>query len=352
MNEAREHTEKVIDKLYKTQKSKLKAKPRTYRKQARKDYLVVAKSKKVSKNKRRKAIKKQLGYLKRNLSYIDELIESGASLDLIEKSDYKLLLVVQELYRQQLWMLENKAKRIDNRIVSLTQPYVRPIVRGKARQGTEFGAKIAASSYNGFIFLDRISWDNFNESKDLIAQVEAFKSHTGYYPESVHVDQIYRTRENRNWCKERGIRMSGPRLGRPPKNISLTEKKQAQIDEKIRNGIEGGESTAAFPPECNSGGVGGKFGQGKRRFGLNLITTKLPNTSETTIALTFLVMNLNKLLKRRCSLLFCLFWKTRVLTQLKSMISNQIIDRNQFKSGIFYGVRFDWVSIDDLLTDG
>lgn len=334
MNEAREYTEKVIDKLYKTQKSKLKAKPRTYRKQARKDYLLVAKSKKVSKKKRIKALKKQLRYLKRNLSYIDELIELGASLTLLKKSDYKLLLVVQEVYRQQLWMLENKANRIDNRIVSLTQPYVRPIVRGKARQGTEFGAKIAASSYNGFVFLDRISWDNFNESKDLIAQVEAFKSHTGYYPESVHVDRIYRTRENRNWCKERGIRISGSRLGRPPKNISFAEKKQAQIDEKIRNGIEG------------------KFGQGKRRFGLNLIMTKLLNTSETAIALTFLVMNLNKLLKRRYFLLFCLFWKKRVLTQLKSMISNQIIDINQFKRGIFYGVRFDWVSVDDLLTDG
>ncbi len=98
--------------------------------------------------------------------------------------------------------------------------------------------------------------------------------------------------------------MSGPRLGRPPKNISLTEKKQAQIDEKIRNGIEG------------------KFGQGKRRFGLNLITTKLPNTSETAIALTFLVMNLNKLSKRRYFLLFCLFWKNRVFIQLNSMISN------------------------------
>ena len=215
-----------------------------------------------------------------------------------------------------------------------TNDFEKNSARGKARQGTEFGAKLSASSYNGFVFLDQISWDNFNESKDLIAQVEAFKSHTGSYPESVHVDKIYRTRENRNWCKERGIRMSGPRLGRPPKNISLAEKKQAQIDERIRNGIEG------------------KFGQGKRRFGLNLIMTKLPNTSETAIALSFLVMNLNKLLKRRYSLLYCLFWKNRVFAQSKSMISGQIIDINQFNRAIFYGVRFDWVSIDGLLTDG
>jgi hypothetical protein len=38
-----------------------------------------------------------------------------------------------------------------------------------------------------------MSWDNFNESGDLKAQVEAYYSCTGYYPESVHADRIYRT---------------------------------------------------------------------------------------------------------------------------------------------------------------
>jgi hypothetical protein len=67
----------------------------------------------------------------------------------------------------------------------------------------------------GYVFLDRISWDNFNEAGDLKAQVEAFKNFTGYYPESVHVDKIYRNRDHRAWCKERGIRISGLPLGRP-----------------------------------------------------------------------------------------------------------------------------------------
>ena len=274
-----------------------------------------------------------MGYLKRNLGYIHELIELGASLTLLKKSDYKLLLVVQELYRQQLWMFENKVKRIDDRIVSLTQPYLRPIIRGKARQGTEFGAKISASSYDGFVFLDRISWDNFNESQDLKTQVEALKFHTGYYPESVHVDQIYRTRENRTWCQEKGIRISGPPLGRPKREILLAQKKQAQINERIRNAIEG------------------KFSQGKRKFGLNLVMTKLPSTSETAIALTFLVMNLNTLFKRRYCLLFCLFWKNRAFSRFKSMIICLIIEISQVKSGVFSRVRFNWVLIDDLPTD-
>jgi hypothetical protein len=73
----------------------------------------------------------------------------------------------------------------------------------------EFGAKISASCWDGFVFLDHLSWDNFNESKDLITQIENYFEYRGAYPESVHVDQIYRTRENRKWCKERGIRMSG-----------------------------------------------------------------------------------------------------------------------------------------------
>jgi IS5 family transposase len=94
-------------------------------------------------------------------------------------------------------MYEHKKNKVDDRIVSLTQPHVRPIVRGKAGKHTRFGAKLSASSFEGYVFLDRISWDNFNESGDLIAQVEAFKEFTGHYPESVHVDKIYRTLDNR-----------------------------------------------------------------------------------------------------------------------------------------------------------
>ncbi len=93
----------------------------------------------------------------------------------LSKKDYKNLLVVSEVYRQQLWMYENKTNRIDDRIVSINQPHVRPIIRGKAGSSVEFGAKISASCVDNYVFLDRLSWDNFNESKDFRQQVEAFK---------------------------------------------------------------------------------------------------------------------------------------------------------------------------------
>ena len=193
-------------------------------------------------------------------------------------------MVIAEVYRQQLWMYENNTNRIEDRIVSINQPHIRPIVRGKAGSSVEFGAKISASCVDGYVFLDHLSWENFNESNHFIEQVESFKEKTGYYPDSVHVDQIDRTRKNRAFCKDKGIRISGVPLGRPAKNLDDKIKKQAAYDERIRNAIEG------------------KFGQGKRRFSLNKIMTKLPSSSATTIAIIFLVMNLSALFRAFLSL--------------------------------------------------
>ena len=279
VNEAREKTEKIIDKLYEEIKEKRKEKPRTYREVARKDYLAIVKKRRVSKKERRKGIKKQLQYIKRNLSHIEKMVEEGARIEKLTKKEQDLLITIKKVYEQQLEMYEKNTDRVANRIVSVTQPHVRPIVRGKAGKAVEFGAKISASSVNGYVFLDKLSWDNYNESGDLKEQIEEYKKERGCYPKSVHVDKIYRTKENRAYCKERGIRMSGPRLGRRPKEVSK-EKKEARSDERVRNAIEG------------------KFGQGKRRFSLGRVMAKLPETSETVIAMNFLVMNLSTLLQK------------------------------------------------------
>lgn len=286
MNQSRILTEKIIDKLYKPLRIKLKNKPKTYRKKARKNYLKIAKQRKPRKKARRIAIKQQLQYIKRNLFHIEKLLIEGASLLCLNRLEYKNLLVVTEVYRQQLWLYKNNTNCIEDRIVSINQPYIRPIVRGKAGSSVEFGAKISASCVDGYVFLDYLSWDNFNESNYFIERVESFKEKTGYYPESVHVDKIYRTRKNRAFCQEKNIRISGVPLGRPPKNISDKTKEKAREDEIIRNAIEG------------------KFGQGKRRFSLNKIMTKLPSSSATTIAIIFLVMNLSALLREFLSLFF------------------------------------------------
>lgn len=303
LNKARVHTEKIIDILYKQLKGQIPKKPRTYRNLARKDYLLIAKQRKPSRKKRRQAIKKQLQYIKRNLAHIEQLIDSGATLEALNKKQYKTLLVLTEVYRQQQLLFDDNKQSIEHRIVSVSQPHIRPIVRGKAGKSVEFGAKLSASCFEGYVFLNRMSWDSFNESGDLKAQVEAYYRFTGYYPESVHADRIYRNRENRAWCKEKGIRISGPPLGRPPANVSKSKKKQATDDERIRNAIEG------------------KFGQGKRRFGLNRVMAKLDNTSGTVIAITFLVMNLATWWRRVFCVFLCLFGKRTPVFGLKIIYS-------------------------------
>jgi hypothetical protein len=134
LNKARIHTEKIIDILYKSLKVKISKKPRTYRKIARKDYLAVAKQRRPKRNKKIQALKKQLQYIKRNLAHIGQLIESGATLQSLTQKQYKTLLVLTEVYRQQLWLFENKKQSISDRIVSLSQPHIRPIVARKSRE--------------------------------------------------------------------------------------------------------------------------------------------------------------------------------------------------------------------------
>src|SRR5699024_10680939 len=169
---------------------------------------------------------------------------------------------------------------IEDRIVSISQPHVRPIVRGKTNARVEFGAKLSVSVIDGYAFLDVLSWDSYHEGKGLRESVEKYKERYGYYPEAVLADTIYRTRENRAYCKGRGIRLSGPRLGRPSKDkqINAEQKRIERQDASERNAIEG------------------KFGEGKRRYGLGLISARVQQASETAIALRLLLMNIGMIL--------------------------------------------------------
>ncbi len=160
---------------------------------------------------------------------------------------------------------------VEHRIVSIHQPHVRPIVRGKARAKTEFGAKIHVSLVEGYAFLDELSWDAFNEGSHLMAYVEQYRSRFGCYPAQVLADQIYCSRENRRQLKEKGIMLSAKPLGRP----SAVNKSHVRPGE--RNPIEG------------------KFGQAKTAYGLNRIKARLKDTSQSWIACIFLVLNLVKL---------------------------------------------------------
>lgn len=154
-------------------------KPRTYRQKARKVYIQAAKAKRRSRAKIRAAVGKQLRFLSRNRKHINTLVKKGSSLGLLSRYQYKCLLVIATVYEQQLQMYEQRTHRVEGRIVSISQPHVRPIVRGKAAAAVEFGVKISVSAIEGYTFIDRLSWENFNEGTDLIGQVQTYRQRFG-----------------------------------------------------------------------------------------------------------------------------------------------------------------------------
>jgi hypothetical protein len=294
LNEAREISEKIIDALY--PETALKTKPRTYRQKARKAYLSIAKQKRPNGKKRRNAIKQQLQYLRRNLHHINGLLEhfpQGQALPLSRTLLYRYW-VIQHLYTQQQAMYQNKTRRCEDRIVSISQPWVRPIIRGKQSKPVEFGAKLSASlNGDGIACVDRISWDAYHEGQDVKAQVEAYRKRLGHYPEVVIADPAYGSRENRRYLKSKGIRYAGKALGRPRKETA--ENKRQQKQEKAQRRAD---YLQRIPIE-------GKFGQGKNGYRLNYIRARRADTSIAWINSIFLVMNLLVLLR-----LFFALWKS------------------------------------------
>jgi IS5 family transposase len=167
-------------------------------------------------------------------------------------------------------MYDSQTHSVEDRIVSIHQPHIRPIVRGKSQAKVELGAKIHVSVIDGISFLDEISWDAFHERSHMMEYVERYKKRFGCYPRDILADQIYCSRENRKALKEKGIVLVAKPLGRPSAVIK-------HVSPGERNPVEG------------------KFGQAKTAYGLDRTNARLKETSEAWIAFIFLVLNLVKL---------------------------------------------------------
>ena len=169
-----------------------------------------------------------------NLKTIENL---PVKTDNLSKQLRTKLETVKKLYEQQKYMYDNHTHSVPDRIISISQPWLRPIVRGKAKASVEFGAKLDISVVNGFTRLEYHSFDAYNEALKLSDMIERYKERTGSYPERILADKIYRNRENLAYCAERKIRLSGLALGRPKKD-EIRDKKQDYIDEAERVEVE------------------------------------------------------------------------------------------------------------------
>ena len=275
LNEARENAEKLLDTIHNPADGK---KPRTYRKRARKDYLKYVRCRKHTAKMTRKAIGKQLSYLKRDLEAIEGKLLLGK---ILTGRQTERLNTIRTIYQQQKYMYDNRTHSVPDRIVSVSQPFVRPIVRGKAGKPVEFGAKLDISVVDGWTRLECYSFGAYNEAGNLRAMVERFREREGHYPSRILADKIYRNRENLSYCKECGIRLSGPALGRPRKG-ETRDKTQDYLD------------------ECERVEVERRFSLAKRKCGMGRVTAKLRETAAHVIAMSVLVLNLRKI---QCALL-------------------------------------------------
>ena len=271
LNEAREKLEAMLDRLCKERGQK---KPRTYCRVVRKEYLSLAKARKKGKKQVRRMVRILLNCVERNTRHIQSLLGDGSALTAKETAQMG---TIQELYRQQKHMYDRKVHRVDQRIVSLHMPFIRPIVRGKVPEPVEFGPKMDLSvDAWGNSRVEFYSYEAYNESTHLVDAIEAYRRRTGVYPERVLADTIYRNRENRKYCQCRGIRMSGPRLGRPPADQGKAKAAKRAEREDMVDRIE----------------VERRFSREKRCFGLDKVWEKKDDTVGSSVALGVLLDNL------------------------------------------------------------
>lgn len=273
LNESREQLERIITKVCEDLHI---AYPRMYKHKARRQYLLLAKKKHKTKRELRRGIRQQLQYVKRDMVYVDDLVENHSPLFVLSKRDWQLIRVIAEVWRQQNDMYQNQVHSVQDRIVSIYQPHVRPMPRGKDKAATEFGSKQLVMLKDGYTHVQTISWDNFNEGTLLSQSVEAYKRFYGCYPAAVSADRIFGSRVNRKFLKASGIRFVGKALGRPAAT-SVQQDKALNKEMAGRNAIEG------------------KFGQGKNGYGLAKIKARLKDTAESWIMSIYFVMNLVKL---------------------------------------------------------
>ena len=272
VNDARKMVEKLLTKICTLTGAK---KPRTNKKALQKEVKDLSKKKKRSDQDVKTVIKDSLAAIEHIFKCIDDVCQQTGYV--LTADDTYVLMVAKTIYGQQKYMLENNVRKVPHRIVSASMPQIRPIVRGKTTHNYEFGPKTEISiDENGFVRLESYSYEAFNEGNRLQDAVERYKERTGHYPKAVLADQIYRTRENLAYCKEHGIRLSGPKLGR---KVMDEEKLKAQIL------LEKADMVARIEVER-------QFSRQKRCWGLDCIMERTPERMEHAVGMGVLLNNL------------------------------------------------------------
>jgi hypothetical protein len=275
---------KVTDYIIKICETFELHKPRTNFSHARQVYLQLVKKAKKKGKMVRDTISVMLNCLRKDIRILmDILAKNKMYYECLFMYEKRTLTAIFKMYHQQEKMFRTKTHTCADRILSIFQPHVRAIVRGKAKARTEFGAKIGASIVEGYTFIDHHSWEAYNESQDLSLQIQLFKERFGFLPATILADKIYLNKANRDILKDLEIQSYCKPLGRPPKDPPSEEMKS-----KMAKAVGGRNEI-----ECS-------FGTGKRIYRANDIRAKLPETARCWTGMCYFVKNVMKFLRELC----------------------------------------------------
>jgi len=278
LNEAREKVVMWIKDISR----KLEIWTRTYCQKGRQVYLNFSKRRKKTKEMVRKTKKQMLQYLRRNVKQFEVLIEKAKEVGIeIKEVIHGQIEIIKKILVQQWDMYRRRSHIIKDRIVSYSQPKVRPMVRRKDGKEVEFGPKGHLSLVDGYLFLDKISFDSFNEANELKKSVELYEERFEKKPEVLIADGIYGNRDNRKLLKEAEIPAALKPLGRKSQTEEYKKQKRwIKKKQRLRNQIEGFIAHA------------------KEHFGLDKIRYKIDGGAEIWASMGLLMMNLDTALKR------------------------------------------------------
>jgi transposase, IS5 family len=186
---------------------------------------------------RKKSRRRSAQLRKRLTKFLHRLMARFNELQ-VEVENQERLKTIRTLLRQQYWRLQHPDEKINNRIVNLYKPYVRPIVRGKETKSVEFGAKVNLLHVDGINFIEHLSFDAFNEGIRLIPTIRLHRTLFGACHQ-FGADQIYATNKNRKYCSKNNIATCFVPKGKQGPNKEQSQLLRKEIGKQRATVLEG-----------------------------------------------------------------------------------------------------------------
>ena len=193
--------------------------PRTKFLDVEKANLIYRKQRKHTKGQTRKITRRLLDLLGKILKETRKMEREHEGVKLFTDRERQTFDIITKVYRQQHNHFRSGDAResIPDRIVSIAKPYVRPIVRGKEVKSVEFGAKCNNILVDGLSFIEKLSFNAFNEGTRLTHCIKMHKRLFGVDVKKIGGDASYAGNANREMCTSNGIQTSFVQKGKRAK---------------------------------------------------------------------------------------------------------------------------------------